>query len=46
VKFNFIKCNSEHDALRTMCHVMGASQSEYYGWVKRPDQLISADTLH
>ncbi len=25
---------------------MGASPSAYYAWVKRPDQLISADTLH
>ena len=29
-----------------MCHVMGASPSAYYAWVKRPGQLISADTLH
>ena len=25
---------------------MGASPSAYYAWVKRPGQLISADTLH
>jgi putative transposase len=29
-----------------MCRVMGVSPSAYYVWVKRPGQLISADTLH
>mgnify|MGYP001269827814 CR=1 FL=1 len=29
-----------------MCLVMGASPSAYYALVKRPGQLISADTLH
>jgi len=29
-----------------MCRVMGVCPSAYYAWVKRPGQLISADTLH
>jgi putative transposase len=46
VIFNFIKCNIENYAVRIMCHVMGVGPSAYYAWVKRPGQLISADTLH
>jgi putative transposase len=37
VKFNFIKCYSEHHAVCNICH---------YALVKCPGQLISADTLH
>jgi len=46
VKFNFIKCNSEHYGIRTICHVTGASPPANYACVKRSGQLISADMLH
>jgi transposase-like protein len=46
VIFNFIKCNRQYYAVRMMCRVMGVSPSACYVWVKRPGQLISADTLH
>jgi hypothetical protein len=46
VIFNASKCNSGYYAVRIMCRVMGVSPPAYYAWVKRPDQLISADTLN
>ena len=46
MKFDFIKTESRHYPVTTLCRVMQVSCSAYYDWRKRSFKVITAEELH
>lgn len=46
MKYDFIQTESVKYPVVLLCRVMRVSKSAYYDWAKRPNEVISVDTLH